>query len=556
MRDALRRLREAWENTSQTNRILLAATVAAGLFVGTGTLYWASRPEYVALNPDAAPRDTQAILAYLDGHKVDYRVRADGATIEVPAVQRPKLLMALASEKLLNSGSLGYGLLDKVPFGQTQAMEQLTIKRAAEGELENAIGSLEQVSDARVTYAPGESSPFVTQTREPTASVVVHVKPGFELDKNNVRAIATLVGHAFTGLDPEKVTVVDGQMNQLWPRPDTVAGGLGAAERRAQEREYEEQVARRVQQQVRAVVGAGKFTATVSAVLNLDSQREERREVTAGAPRVKETVSEKYSGAGAAGIAAARPANGGAGGPANPPAYAAVDPGAGEAGGTYAGEQSTTTMDNAVTETHIERAPGEVKALAVSLLLDSSVPQETADAIRKDIETLVGAGQSAAAAGRRVSVQRVTLDQSAREAERKAASEAASAERIARWLNYGLPIAVVLIMLLILARSLRSPASRQLALARAPQGALAGAGAGGGQLDIRVGDAPLSARGATGGDGDEGRVVGVTAAETDHVFEVIPEAFDSNLESILHLSKSNPEIVASLVRGWLSEDKK
>ena len=35
---------------------------------------------------------------------------------------------------------------------------------------------------------------------------------------------------------------------------------------------------------------------------------------------------------------------------------------------------------------------------------------------------------------------------------------------------------------------------------------------------------------------------------------VIEESFDSHLESILHMTRSKPETVSALLKGWLSED--
>ena len=39
-----------------------------------------------------------------------------------------------------------------------------------------------------------------------------------------------------------------------------------------------------------------------------------------------------------------------------------------------------------------------------------------------------------------------------------------------------------------------------------------------------------------------------------HTYEVITEQFDANLESILHFSRSKPEMVARLVKSWIVED--
>src|SRR5437016_3774275 len=128
MPNSLSRLREIWENTSRPNQVLLVSLVAGALAAAVVFVYWAGTPDYQVLIFNASPTDSGAILERLKNQKVPYKVH-DG-TIEVPASMKDELRIELAGAGLLNSGTLGYSLLDKAPFGQTQAMEQQNIKRA------------------------------------------------------------------------------------------------------------------------------------------------------------------------------------------------------------------------------------------------------------------------------------------------------------------------------------------------------------------------------------------------------------------------------------------
>src|SRR5690242_6627682 len=122
---------------------MLVTVLGAVVLAGVGFIYWAGTPDYQTLVSNPSPTDYAGIINQLRNQKVTYRV-VDGA-IQVPAAQRDELRMTLAGQGLLNTGSLGYSALEKAPFGQTQAMEQQTIKRAMEGEMENSIMSLAQV---------------------------------------------------------------------------------------------------------------------------------------------------------------------------------------------------------------------------------------------------------------------------------------------------------------------------------------------------------------------------------------------------------------------------
>ncbi len=569
MRDTLDRLRELWSHISAPNRLMLVAAVAGALVVLVGFLFWARTPEYVPLISNASPADSQGIMNFLKDRKVPYQIGQDGRTFLVPQQMRPELQMGLSAAGLMNSGSLGYGLLDKAPFGQTQAMEEQTIKRAVEGEMENAIEALDQVASANVKYAVGRESPFITEQTEPSASVIVHLKPGRELSKANTRAIANLVARAYPGLTTRNITMVDGESNMLWDGAQQGGGAVGTEERYAQERAYKEARAREIQQQIIEVVGPGKSSVIVQAELNLDTQQEEKREFTAGVPRTRETQTEDVTGAGGAPASARQPvgmsSNATPGGPVSPGTVQAGSPNALSGGaGRYRSERTNVTLDNGVTETRTIKTPGEVRSLAVSVMLDKSIPAETVAAIQRNIENYIGANPADPASARRVSVQTVTFDRTAREEEKRAAAASASAERINQWLGYGVPLAVMMLMLFILARSLRRAPLPKEAVVNARAGllagerkpALAGAGAGGGMLDITVGgSAEAGADSGTQEDEEDMSPEGVLLRQQRREYEIIQEAFDANLESIVHLARSKPETVAMLVKSWILEDK-
>ncbi len=549
------KIRSLWDNMSRGNQILLAALATGTLIAAIGFIYWASSPDYVSLVSNPSPQDSAAIIAQLKDRKVLYRISPDGTTIEVPASQRAELRMSLAAAGLLNSGSLGYAALDKAPFGQTQAMEQQTIKRALEGEMENSIQSLEPVASARVKFAPGDDSMFVSpDRREPSASVLVHLKPGQELTRNNVRAIVNLVARAYTGLTPRNVSVVDGDGNLLWDGTQEDGPTVGLEERQVEERAYTDALRRQIQAKLNQVLGPNKSTVTVRADLDFDSKTEKRTEILPGVPVTQETSEQSLKGAGPAlpprmpvGLAA----NATPPGPVNPPTYAA---GAATSPGYYTQTQTTKTMANGKSETEIVKAPGSVNSLAVAILLDESVPDETVRAITQDVSTMIGADPANPASNRHVSVQKVPFDRTAQEAERKAAQQAAQAEWINKLIGYGVPALIILVILFILSRGLKRITSATLpALAGGARPALAAAGAGG-SLDVTVGSPTEEAQTLEGENAQEPRVLGLPTGEQVHTFEVISEAFDADLESIRHLAEHRPEVVAMLIKSWMAED--
>jgi flagellar M-ring protein FliF len=570
MRDLTARLKEIWESTSQTNRILLAACVLGVVLVGGGFMFWAGSPEYTVLVQNPSPGDLQGILNHLRDKKVEYRVSSDGKSIEVPAAKRPELQMSLAAMGLMNSGTPGAEMLRQTSTFSTKRMEDESLRRALQADVEASIQTLGPVQSANVKFAPGDDSPFVSEKRAPSAAVLVHLRTGQTLDKSNIRSIVTLVAHSYPGLDDKGISVVDGEGNLLWDGAQHRSDLPGTEDRQAQERAFKESLGRELQAMIARVVGPNKSAVVVRTVLNLDSRKQDSRVVEAGAPKRKETRNEKFSGGAA--VAAARNASPGlagnaAGAPAGVPVYQGTDPAAGGNGGTYTNENGVSEMDNGFTVTSTQSAPGEVKNLSVAVMLDKSVTPETVAAIRRNIETVAKTYLPDPAAVPLVSVESVEFDKTAQQAEAKAAEAAAAADRTNRMLGFGVPVALMLAMLLILAKNLRKAFPTELpALAGGPKAALAGAGSAGsvaalapgvgGNLDISVGEDSIIGQPVGEALQKHAGPIPVELDDDDpRTFEVIQEAFDANLESITHLASSKPEIVAALVRSWIAEGK-
>jgi flagellar M-ring protein FliF len=256
MQNALNRLRERWAALPRTTRIALIGGVVGltMLFVALG--FWASTPTYTTLYTGLSPADSAAVVQALREKNIPARTSGGGSVIEVPEARAEEARLELASKGLPKTGAPGYARLEKTPFGLTQSMEQTTLRIALEEELANTIRHLEPVEDARVHITPGNDSPFADARTEPTASVVVALKPNATLTREQVRGIVHLVCHSIEGLKPEHVTVVDAEARPLWQGGDQYAGDNELLRtRREAERAYAEELRRQLQQHLRPRAG-------------------------------------------------------------------------------------------------------------------------------------------------------------------------------------------------------------------------------------------------------------------------------------------------------------
>ena len=162
---------------------LAALPLRAVMMLGAGTLALAavavalalngSKGDYKVLFSGLADKDGGAIIEQLNQMKVPYRHSDGGGAILVPADKVHDVRMKLGLIGLPKASIGGYELLDAPKFGQTQAGENVAIKRATEGELMRSIGSLAGVQSARVMLAMPQQNGFFREQQKPPASVVV-----------------------------------------------------------------------------------------------------------------------------------------------------------------------------------------------------------------------------------------------------------------------------------------------------------------------------------------------------------------------------------------------
>ena len=139
-----------------------------------------------------------------DKDKVEYQLQGTG-TILVPQTAVDSERLATAS--LLSSGAGGYSLLDNLGVTASEFQQNVTYKRAIEGELAKTIEAIDGVSSASVQLAIPQQTVFTDQQQDPTASVFVNVSQPLTTDQ--VDAIVHLVAAAYPGLTTDNVSVVD-----------------------------------------------------------------------------------------------------------------------------------------------------------------------------------------------------------------------------------------------------------------------------------------------------------------------------------------------------------
>ncbi len=557
----LNRAREWWLNLGRSNQIILGASSLGVLIALLGFVSWASTPEYVPLFSNLSAQDAAAISEKLKEAKVPYRPTQNSTAIEVPAQKRDELRLQLINQGLPHEAGAQMGSDDLSKMGAmvTSAVESKTLLRVKETEIARSIMTMDQVANAIVHIAPADDSPFASQKNVASASVVISMKPGQTIEDGNVRSIVRMTQMSYPGLTDNRISVVDSHGTLLHDPQNT---GLGNSNDRIKQQQT---VAKAKRDELQALLdrtlGPDKAYVLVNAELNADAVNTESTTVEPGVVTEKTSSTEKATGAGGGAPAGVPGVTSNTG----IPTYDANAKG-GQPGNALVEKTSQVQMPSVKKETRVQGA-GRIEKLTVSALVDTSVKPEQIEAIKTTLQTAIGGGADDKT--RLVTVSQVAFDRTAEEKEQKAAEAAARADSTSRMLSVGVPLVLMTAFFLILARAFKRT-QRAAELAANPQLALAGAGGMGAYGEGAMYALPDGSMAPVALDeegnplpgqtvemviGGESRVMGIAHGSDDpRTYEIIEQAFDSQMESIQHLIKTKPEMVAALLKGWTVDE--
>ena len=522
----LDRLTGAVKQFSMAQRTLgiigIAVLVLGAVFLSS-TL---NKPTLSPLFTSLSGADASAVVDQLTSDGVKYELSDGGSTVLVPADKLYGERIKLAAAGLpTNADGGGYSLLDNMPMTASEFQQQKTYQRALEGELAKTIGAIDGVQAATVKLAVPEDTVFVDKKADPTASVFVRTTPGATLNPGQVQSIVHLVSAGIPDMKPSDVAVVD-STGQVLSTVGADAGATGMADQ--QTTDYEGRVSAAVQKLLDRVVGPGNAAVTVNARLNYDETSTTKEEFSAPtpstAPLASSTKVEEYSGgaAGATGVL----------GPDN----IAVPGGSPTSGAYKSTSEDVTNSVNKSTEV-TKAAPGGVERQSVAVAVNAGA---AAGIDMTNLQAMVAAAAGIdTTRGDTIQVQSMAFDTTQAKAAKDALAEADAATKagaqnalIEKGAIGGAILIGLIILIIIIAfarRSSRKARRTSLDL---------------GELALNGGDDALALEGA-----DVDAIPALPAAP----LPLAPDPIALKRAEIGALAEDQPEEIADLLRGWLSE---
>ena len=345
----------------------LLVGLAASVALGVAIVLWSQQPNYSLIYASMAPREVGNVLDALDKFGIPYRLDHRAGAVLVPAGRVHEARLNLATLGLPKSDVKGLELLDKdQTLGTSRMIETARYHRALAGELSRSIATLESVESARVHLAIPKQSVFVRNRQKPSASVLVNLYPGRELDETRLAGIIHLVASSIPGLEAEQVAVVDHKGRLL-----TESGFADEVTRSNARLKYTQQLEKsyisHILDILAPIVGTEGVRAQVKADIDFTSveKTSESYNPDPAAIRSEQVDEQKSTGPGAQGIPGALTNQ-------PPPAGTVAEPS--EAAGTSTPlsqtRRSTRNYELDRTLAHSRSLPGTVQRLSVAVVVD------------------------------------------------------------------------------------------------------------------------------------------------------------------------------------------
>jgi len=265
--------------------------IAASVAIGISVVMWSRTPNYGQLYSGLSAKNAGQVISSLQKLNIPYKIEP-GGMIMVPDGQVADARIKLAAQGLPRSTDGGMDLLDDPHgFGTSRFIETARYQYVLERQLARSIGALDNVRRARVSLAIPKQSVFVSERAQPTASVLVDLYPGRDLNGGEVAAIEHLVAFSVPNLTTGNVTIVDQQGRLLSSGASSRFAALNNSEFQYTRR-LEHSYVQRINNILTPIIGFGGVRAQVVANVDFTMTDETKEKVN---PKDEALLSEQVS---------------------------------------------------------------------------------------------------------------------------------------------------------------------------------------------------------------------------------------------------------------------
>ncbi len=280
-----------------SRKLATAAVLLIALILCVILVIQARTADQQLLYANLSLNDASSVVSWLKNQKIEYSLRHDGKDIWVGADQLYQTRLELAANGLPTGGGVGFEVFDKQSFALSDYVQKVNYTRALQGELARTITSLAPVESTRVHLALPEKRLLKSQQKDATASVIVTLRPGKTLDKQQVQGIIHLVAGSVADLEPANVKIIDANGVVLDSQKEN-SEDMVPLDSLNYQREVEHSLEVRVQDLLDKTMGKDNAMVRVSAALDFAKVEKTQELFDADDPVIRsEQLNQESSGA-------------------------------------------------------------------------------------------------------------------------------------------------------------------------------------------------------------------------------------------------------------------
>src|SRR5699024_9565523 len=261
-----------WNKTSIFKRVLyisMTILLIVGIVVIT---VLTNKHSFVPLYSNLSIQEVGQIKEELDTRNIQYEIVDNGTTIKVPEEHSQTLIVELANEGIPNSGNIDYSFFsENSSWGITDNEFNIMKLDAMQTELSNLMKGMEGIEDANVMINLPEQSVFVSDmTENASVSIVLQTEYGYEFQPNQMKGLYHLVSKAIPNLPEENIVIMNQNFEYFDQYASNQADHIGATQ--DVKTEIENDIQKRVQQMLSAIVGVDKVITSVTADIDFTNE--------------------------------------------------------------------------------------------------------------------------------------------------------------------------------------------------------------------------------------------------------------------------------------------
>jgi len=256
-----------------TGKLVAMAILVGGTIAGLAFLLtWSETGELHPLYSNLAPEDAAEIVNQLKEKKIPYQLTMDGSGVRIPYEKIYETRLELASQGLPRGTGIGFEVFDDTNLGITEFVQNVNYQRALQGELSRSINTLMEVESSRVHIVLPARSLFIEEEEPATASVILKLRRGRYLSKDQVQGIVHLISSSVSRLSTEDVTIIDNSGKMLAGFKEKSTVSQITSNQLAFQEKKERLLENRVKTMLESVLGQDKAIVRVSCLLNFTQQ--------------------------------------------------------------------------------------------------------------------------------------------------------------------------------------------------------------------------------------------------------------------------------------------